>query len=458
MAPKWVRCRDTYAGNDAVKAKGTDYLPELDSHATDKEKYQSYKDRALFYNAMARTVDGMSGGIFQKAPVIRAEDAVLAHLQDVTLTDESAQLFALHAAREVLITGRRGILVDMAEQPTSASARPYWVGYRAEDAIAHRASAIDGDEILTRVVLREVLLEPDAKDEFALVEIEQYRVLELNFTDVGRIYTQQRWRKAGDNEEFAPFGDAIIPTRKAQPLNFIPFVFANPGSVSPSIVKPPLLDLVDVNLSHYRTMADLEHGRHFTALPTAWVSGHKQEEKLQLGSSVALVMPSENAKMGMLEFTGQGLGALDHADQQKRHMMSVLGARMLEEQPQTSQTETAFAVNMRHAGEQATLRTLAQSLETALTLALQWHSWWIGTEATPKETGAMFELNKDFASVRMTPEELRAQVEALNTGAIPFEDFYFNYARGDLARPGVTPEQARGELQPPATDAPVNEE
>ena len=38
-------------------------------------------------------------------------------------------------------------------------------------------------------------------------------------------------------------------------------------------IKFPLADIIVVNLDHYRLTADYKHGMHFTALPTAWVSG-----------------------------------------------------------------------------------------------------------------------------------------------------------------------------------------
>jgi hypothetical protein len=276
-------------------------------------------------------------------------------------------------------------------------------------------------------------------DPFIQKEAKQYRVLEL-VADGARVFYQQTvWTQSG--AEMAPT-TSLIPLRRGAPLSFIPFVFLAPTSVSPRIAKPPLLDLVDVNISHYRTMADLEHGRHFVALPTPYVVGASdQTGPLSIGSGAAWLLP-QGASAGMLEFTGQGLGALERADQQKRHMMAVLGARLLEEQGTKSNvSETAAAVGMRHAGEQATLKTLAQALETGLTLALQWHTWWLGTEATPEETGALFELNKDFSVLRMPAEELRALVEALQAKAISPETFYYNLEQGGLTRPGVTVEE-----------------
>ena len=63
------------------------------------------------------------------------------------------------------------------------------------------------------------------------------------------------------------------PLRLGKPLPLIPFVFHGPRNFLPEVDKLPLGDVIAVNLDHYRLDADYKHGMHFTALPTAWVSG-----------------------------------------------------------------------------------------------------------------------------------------------------------------------------------------
>ena len=456
--PKWERCRDAYEGGDAIKAKGDKYLPYLDSHVNanglmkpESGRYSAYKERALWYNATGRTVDGLAGGIFQKAPKIKAEQEVMDQLEDVTLSGLTAELFALHAAREVLKVGRYGILVDHTKpDPNNRNIpnRPYWVRYRTEDILDVRVRVLGGDETLVRVVLRECVPEDDPNDPFVTKERTQYRVLEL----IDGQYTQTEWveKETESGKKEWVRGETEVITRRGAPLTFIPFVPMGPTSTTHEIEKPPLLDLVDVNISHYRTSADLEHGRHFTALPTPWVSGAStasDSAPLTIGSSSAWMLPT-GAVANMLEFTGQGLGALERADEEKRHKMAVLGARLLEQQQSKSNVnESAASANLRHAGEQATLKTLAQSLETGLTMVLRWHAWWVSTEEKPQDTGALFELNKEFSTLRMSPEELRAMTEALQGGAITPEEFYYNLEQGGLAIPGLSFADRQAEIE-----------
>jgi hypothetical protein len=419
----------------------------LESHVLKTEKYEAYKQRANFYNAMGRTVEGLSGYIFLKEPFYEVPDEVESHMKDITMTKKSFAQFALKGSQEILITGRTGILIDMAIDPTLAE-RPYWIAFRAEDITSWRSERRGGEEVLTRVVLHETAEEPDEKDEFVTNEIEQYRVLSLDEED---IYTQVIYRKKSKSTDewipWAPEGEnpKKVPLRRGAPLNFIPFVIINPISLGVGVEKPPLLDLVNVNLSHYRLSADLMHGLHYTALPTPWIAGMRgsgpNSGELSIGSGTAWELEKEG-RAGMLEFTGAGLGAIREEMERIEKMMATLGARLLETQP--TQAETATAVSMRHAGEHATLQTITDTLEQGLTLALKYHYWWIGTTATVDEIDDVtLELNRDFFSKRMDPAELTALLAALQSETISYETFHYNLQQGEIMRPDITVEEEK---------------
>jgi hypothetical protein len=94
-------------------------------------------------------------------------------------------------------------------------------------------------------------------DPFVEKSSERFRVLLL---DEEGYYKVEIWSDGRDGYQIT---DEFFPTRRGERLAFIPFTFLGPVSIKPYVAKPPLLDLVDVNLSHYRTSADLEHGRHW---------------------------------------------------------------------------------------------------------------------------------------------------------------------------------------------------
>ena len=264
----------------------------------------------------------------------------------------SLHQFAEMVAEEVVKIGRCGVLVDhppMTEALTVAQAesmgmRPYMRLYDAESIINWRTDRIAGTETLTLVVLEEEYQE--WKDEFEYKCIKQWRVLDLP----EGVYRQRVFRKNDRGDFYVE--SQTIPTSQGKAIAQIPFEFFGVRDNSPGVDKPPLLDLVDVNLSHYRTTADYEHGLHFTGLPTPVVTGFyadEQSAQLRIGSGTAWLLPDPAAKAFYLEFSGQGLSELREALRAKESMMATLGARILA--PEKSVQETAQTAAIHRAGE-----------------------------------------------------------------------------------------------------------
>jgi hypothetical protein len=131
--------------------------------------------------------------------------------------------------------------------------------YRAEDIVNWRTEDLGGVETFVLVALREAY-DLATEDEFSSEPAFRYRRLRMTLEGV---YTQQVYTpvKKGNKVEWVP-GEVIIPQRQGQALLEIHFVFVGPNNVMPSVDHPPFEDLVDVNLSHFRTSADLADGRH----------------------------------------------------------------------------------------------------------------------------------------------------------------------------------------------------
>jgi hypothetical protein len=281
------------------------------------------------------------------------------------------------------------------------------------------------------LVLREFVDVPNPKDAFTSDRVEQYRVLELK----GGVYSVQLYRK-NDRHEFVEFEAPVIPMRRGVGLTFIPFLIMGACSSTPEIETPPLLDLADVNLAHFRNSVDHEWGLHLVALPTPWVAGVRGAAvgAMKIGPSVVWELEQQGSA-GMLEFSGQGLGALVKAMDMKEKQMAVLGARLLEDQAQVQ--ETAKAVTMRHSDEHANIRTVAQAIEQGFTLILQMVAWWVGQEAKPVEAKANVELNKEYLNVKATPQEIQVALTALQAGAISFDTFWNLISVGGWGREGI---------------------
>lgn len=435
--PVWRRARDVVAGEDAVKRRGETYLPRL-AGASDDD-YVAYRDRASFFNAAARTADGYVGLIFRRPPYFTVPNpgtpsgrAANAFLANCDLVGSSCGRYARGIAAEVIAVGRAGTLVDWSD----AEARPYVVSYTAEQIINWRVERINGRYVPTLVVLEEPQ-QRVGSDPFTTETDRQIRVLRLTAGDTKQgepavVYVVDVWRMADEEWRVA---EQRKPLRGGKPLESIPFVFHGPRDSTPAIQKPPLTDLIAVNLEHYRLSADYHHGMHYTAFPTPWVSGiTPPETPLVLGSTKAWILENPGARAGYLEFTGQGLSTFERAMDRAERSMAVLGSRMLE--PSKKVGETAEAIELRQSGESSVLAAIAGSLSGSLSDVLRWALWWrsgVGVNAEEVSPGvAAVQLNADFSSKAMTPQELKALMEALQAGVISKETFDEMLRRGEI--------------------------
>jgi hypothetical protein len=465
--------------------------------------------RAAFFNGTARTAEGFAGMIFRREPVVRLPSDGSAerlkdegrrlkekpgersagdsrtlpsnHLadvfqrfeQDVDLLGTPLYLFAKRLTTEVLTVGRAGTLIEWNDEEQ----RAFLASYQAEQIINWRMERIGGRNELALVVLREAVEEP-GDDPFEAEPIEQLRVLRLSKAEIetegnegsegaaqvgpagtgpSRFqYVVELWRR-GENQDKREWVlvERRVPMRRGRPLTAIPFVFHGPYDSQPSCAKPPLDDVIAVNLDHYRLDADYKHGLHFTALPTAWVSGFHKDAQLRIGSSTAWVTDTIGAHAGFLEFTGQGLTTFERAMDRAEKLMAILGSRLLETQKRVS--ESAEALSLRQAGEGSIVANISGSISKGVTQILRWVLFWHSVPGKDEGGGlraesiraevVSFTLNQDFETATMTPQELVALVGSWMKGAISMESMHNLMRRGEILEPSRSNEEENAALR-----------
>lgn len=482
--PGWLRARDVLAGEDAVKNAGEKYLPRLESQTDDE--YKAYRARAAFFNASARTMEGFVGLVCRRPPFIKVPEpsssigkALGEFVNDADMLGTTLASYGQTVVTELIAVGRAGTLVDW---ESGVENRVYVSRYVAEDILNWRTERIDGRNLLTLVVLRETAEIPksDGKRgrsvDFEVDLVDQIRVLKLVCgkgsglggksrrayecqVEIWQLLPQahQAGQKRTGKTEWR-LVETRTPLRRGKPLPLIPFIFHGPRSSLPEVCKLPLADIVFVNLDHYRLDADYKHGMHFTALPTAWVSGFDKSATLRIGSSTAWVTETTGATAGFLEYTGQGLTTFERALDRDERLMAVLGARLLEGQRRVG--ETAQAIELRQSGENSILSNLAMSASASLTQVLRWAYWWNSTEDLPDHVtneSVVMELNTDFAMTGMTAQELTAVVGAWQKNAISRDTMLHLFRKGEILPEGRTTEEEAKliEKEKPPVNAPA---
>jgi hypothetical protein len=432
-APRWQRCRDAVAGQDAVHSAGVRYLPRLSEQTN--EDYAAYVKRAPFYPATGRTLSGLVGMVFRKDPHIEVPEAMQPYIEDVTLSGVSIFGLTRQIMSEVQEVGRCGVLVEfprVSEQPSNLAAalamnlRPYATLYKAESIINWRVERINNQMRPTLIVLME---QHEERGQFETEYIEQIRVLTLE----NGFYEVRIYRKGQNGWALV---EGFAPMMNGQAMREIPFYIFGPDQLSFDVQTPPMLEMADLNLSHYRTSADLEHGAHFTGLPMLFLSGIQLDEgqTVAIGSQKAIVAPMPDASGKYIEFAGQGLGTLEKLLDRKESQMAAIGARMLA--PDKKAAESGVALEMRHSGESSVLASMARLLSGGVQKFLDLMRQWAGI---PGEV--VFTMNTDYLPVKMTAQELTAMVQAWQAGAISEQTLFFNLQEGEIIASGKTFEE-----------------
>jgi hypothetical protein len=229
--------------------------------------------------------------------------------------------------------------------------------------------------------------------------------------------------------------EVYSPSIRGVSLDYIPFIIFGVNSLRASVGQVPVLQLANVNLSHYRTSADYEHGLHFTSLPTPWLAGFDTSTKFTIGSSVAWISADPTAKASFLEYTGQGLGAVREALEHKEKQMAVLGARLLESEKR--QVEAAESQQIRRIGENSIISSLSATTSRGLTRLMVWYDSWKNARQREIE----YELSQEFAEVAIDATMLAQLMTAVQQGLMSYDSFFFNIKRAHMVPQSATVEE-----------------
>lgn len=446
--PEWKKCSDFYDGSISVKKEGVAYLPRPDGMT--RSEYKSYRNRAAFFNGIGRTVAGLVGAM-TRVPAEVSLPALISHLdEDATGDGKTLQEFIKTVLTRTMLTGRLGVFAD--RRP--GTGMPIHLALYRETSIVNWREQ-NGKLVL--VVLEEHVEDIDLEDVYSSEIVPQYRELWIDGEGFYRARVWKREKKAKNqtsDTKFVP-GPVITPESSTGALTEIPFVFISPEGTQTMISKAPLSDLCDVNHSHYMNSADLEHGRHLVSLPTPWATGVSADENkkgLKIGSATAWLIDDDKARVGMLEFTGQGLGHLAEAIKSKQDQMSVLGAKLLA--PQRKQVESAELARIHNAGDESILISISESVGKGLQKILRMAADWEGASTDPS-----LEMNKDFIDIKLGADEIKALMSVWLEGAIPLSEFLAQLKQGErlIGDPEEIESQATDDFERRVTNLGAND-
>lgn len=425
---QFAKLRDCFEGQDAIKAAGTAYLPRpsgMPEGAEGDAMYAAFKQRAIFYPVLERTLRALIGMVFRVPPQV-ALPGKMAPLKD-SLTPDGDSLFeSLRTTLlETLHVGRHGLLLDL---PRNGEGTPYVSHYLAEEITDWAEEIRDGARVLTKVMLRDASRAGDSR------EVMRFRELLL----VDGKYIQRCWVcKAGKGAP-VPVGEpeAIQPLIRGEALDYIPFWFVGPYSNKPRIEKSPMLDLANAALSHFEICADWRHALHMLAQPTPYMIGDISDDQIpkRIGAGTFWVLPASVLRVDMLEYSGAGVGSLEEALNKVEQFMAALGAKLIH---RGKQPETAEAVRVKARDEISVVESTVMSTEDAYRGLLKTAADWLGVDPATVQFG----MDHDFIEESIDAGMLAALIKACFADkAISRTTYHANLQRGGVIATGRTVE------------------
>jgi len=437
-SPDWEIVADCYAGERAVKAKGTTYLPSTSGMrdpqtnqltAEGRLAYDAYKMRAVFHDFVRQAVTGLVGVVHRKPPVVNVPEALKPMVASMTIAGESLEILWQRITEQQLVAGHGGLLVDVPDGVPVSEATPYVALYSAASILNWNAGARrQGRQALQLVVLDETSARQG--DDLTWASVTQIRVLALGAVatklggepDAETVIAPNDYQVAvaepNDTGKLV-LGEFKAPSIGALSLDQIPFVAFNTNDTVMEPCTPPLLGLALLALAIYRAEADYRQQLHMQGQDTLKrigatpdpVTGLTPEVRTGAGAVIDLNLGGDAEFIGI---SSSGLSEQRSALENDKAQASTHIVELLD--TGAGEAESGEALRVRVSARTAKLSsmqlTAAATIRDCLVLGGRWLS-------LPQAALDAIEVipNLDFADDIADPQTVNVLVEAKLKGA-----------------------------------------
>lgn len=374
MLPRWEKMEALLGGTEAMRAAGETYLPKHPEE--NASRYNERLSTASLLNITELTLDSLVGRPFSDDIQLNDDipEKVKNILDDVDLQGNKLTVFARQLFKEGVAKGFAHILIEFPrkEQPEDGQARtladdrqenlrPYWVFIKPENLIFAHTKVINGVET---VVHARILEETTFMDGFAEVTQTRIRVLEPGFQEIFEKKIDPKTKK-----------EVWVSTDSfSVDLDFIPLVTFYAEKDDAFLAKPPLMDLADLNITHWQSGSDQRAILTAARFPILAMSGGTDDEgDIIVGPYNFLHTTDPQGKFYYVEHNGRAIesGRKDLLDLEEQ--MAHYGAEFLTKRP-GRETATARALDSAEATsplQDMTIR-FVDALNQALFVTAQW--------------------------------------------------------------------------------------
>jgi len=434
MMSDWQVMAAVTRGTNYIRDLSETYLPQ--EPREDEDAYTTRVDRSVLSPYTSRLIETAAGAILRKPIHIEGDQYWLDLAENIDGIGSNINEYARRALVSSLTYGHSAILVDypaamgarnLAEERAQGR-RPYFIHVDAPQIWGWRQASTMPGSPLTQVRIHEYTTRP--LNDFGEEQIEQMRVIYPGRYD---LYTL--------GQELVEFSES-----GGYSLDQIPLVpiYSNRRGMLRS--QPPLLDIANLNITHYQRQADLIHALHIAAMPTLVLEGWDDTTgSATMGVNYAIAMQPGN-KAYYVQADATSFDAQMNELQSLEGQMSTLGVTKLFGQKFVA--ESAEAKRIDQAQSNSVLAIISQELESALNQAFGFAAQYVGVE--PPE----IHIDRDFDYYRLIGQDVSVLAQLNQMGKISDAMLLEILRRGEILPDTVDVEEELAALEQIAVETP----
>jgi len=407
MMPDWQIMNAVVSGTQSLRQQCTTYLPQ--EPREDDDAYATRVKRSVLSPFTLRLIENAAGLVLRRPITVNGDPYWQDFSKNVDGLGSSVNEYARRILVSALTYGHSGTLVDfppgegirtLADE-IALGRRPYFIPIQAPSVWGWRQETNLPSSQLSQLRIHETAVVPEG--DFGETQEDRIRVL-----------------YPGRYELYNEGGEVETGTYSLNEIPFVPLYTNRTGMLS-SI--PPLLDIANLNITHYQRQADLIHALHIAAMPILVLEGWDETDNAGVGVNYALSMQTGNKAY----YVGADSSSFDAQQTELSSLeaqMSTLGVTKLLGQKFVA--ESADAKRIDQAQANSVLSIISMEMESALQICYNIAAKYVN------KTPPQISLDRDFDFYRLLGQDISVIDDLAARGAITNRTFLQILKSGEI--------------------------
>lgn len=439
MQPYWAMVDALRGGTETMREAGRLYLPQEPKESD--AAYAIRLQRSVLFNATNRTIETLASKPFTK-PVTLSEDMppdVEEWMENVDLQGNTIDTFGLQVFDAALADGLTHILVDYPivdrkltlREERDSKLRPYAVHLSPRNVLGWRVESQHGREVITQLRFQEVVEVPDG--DFGVKEVQRIRVIEP--------YRQRVYERTEG-------ADYMLVTDVPTSMKEVPLVTIYTKRTGALTAKPPLLDLMYLNVTHWQSSSDQRNILHVARVPLLFGRGFNDQDvtDLEIGASRMIYNPETSSDLKYVEVAGNAIDAGRQDMNDLKDEMGALGLELIMSNRPGALTATEKSIDT--AQSDSALVVLSRQLENGLNNMMRYFGEWI-----KRDVGSI-SLHTDFHIVPGKTTDAELLFKSRVNGDITAETYWHELQRRGILSEDFDSKEEKKQLEETAEPPP----